>query len=144
YNKYKKEISINKTLDISNRTVYPRAKTESSEDIVPLPKFINKMMSERLEREKRSHKHFNERNYFIFGGLAPKHYSHVHKKFQRAFPHYNIHVLRHSYASFLANNGVDIFVLQSLMRHAQITETMGTYSHLYTQKKHDAIAVFDE
>ncbi|WP_242437331.1 hypothetical protein, partial [Staphylococcus aureus] len=30
------------------------------------------------------------------------------------------------------------------MRHAQITETMGTYSHLYTQKKHDAIAIFDK
>ena len=66
--------------------------------------------------------------------MAPKHYSHVQKKFQKAFPHYNIHALRHSYASYLANNGVDIFVLQSLMRHAQITETMGTYSHLYTQK----------
>ena len=52
----------------------------------------------------------------------------------KSFPHYNIHALRHSYASYLANNGVDIFVLQSLMRHAQITETMGTYSHLYTQK----------
>ena len=65
--------------------------------------------------------------------MAPKHYSHVQRNF-KSFPHYNIHALRHSYASYLANNGVDIFVLQSLMRHAQITETMGTYSHLYTQK----------
>lgn len=144
YNKYKKEISINKTMDISNRTIYPRAKTESSEDIVPLPKFINEMLSERYQREQQMNKYFDERNYFIFGGLAPKHYSHVHKKFNKAFPHYNIHALRHSYASFLANNGVDIFILQSLMRHAQITETMGTYSHLYTQKKHDAISIFDE
>ncbi|MBT2860624.1 site-specific integrase [Staphylococcus coagulans] len=144
YNKYKKEISINKTMDISNRSIYPRPKTDSSEDIVPLPKFINEMLSERYQREKQMNKYFDEQNYFIFGGLAPKHYSHVHKKFNKAFPNYNIHALRHSYASYLANNGVDIFVLQSLMRHAQITETMGTYSHLYTQKKHDAIAIFDE
>lgn len=144
YNKYKKEISINKTMDISNRTIYSRPKTESSEDIVPLPMFINEMLSERYQREKQMNKYFDEQNYFIFGGLAPKHYSHVHKKFNKAFPNYNIHALRHSYASFLANNGVDIFVLQSLMRHAQITETMGTYSHLYTQKKHDAISIFDK
>ena len=142
--KYKKEISIDKTMDISNRTIYPRAKTEISEDIVPLPEFINQMLADRYQREKAANKYFDERSYFIFGGIAPKHYSHVHKKFQKAFPHYNIHTLRHSYASYLANNGVDIFVLQSLMRHAQITETMGTYSHLYTQKKHDAIAIFDE
>ncbi|HHB6438175.1 TPA: tyrosine-type recombinase/integrase [Staphylococcus aureus] len=144
YNKYKKEISINKTMDISNRTIFPRPKTDSSEDIVPLPKFINTMLTERHQREKELNKYFDERSYFIFGGMAPKHYSHVQKKFQKAFPHYNIHALRHSYASYLANNGVDIFVLQSLMRHAQITETMGTYSHLYTRKKHDAIAIFDK
>ncbi|MBU5915546.1 hypothetical protein JVW18_25015, partial [Vibrio cholerae O1] len=29
YNKYKKEISINKTMDISNRTIFPRPKTDS-------------------------------------------------------------------------------------------------------------------
>ncbi|WP_154836048.1 site-specific integrase [Staphylococcus pasteuri] len=144
YNRYKKEISIDKTMDITNRTIYPRAKTESSEDIVPLPQFINNMLSERYQREKQANKYFNERSYYIFGGLAPKHYSHVRKKFHKAFPEYNIHVLRHSYASYLANNGVDIFVLQSLMRHSQITETMGTYSHLYTQKKHDAISIFDK
>ncbi|MDI1877375.1 tyrosine-type recombinase/integrase, partial [Staphylococcus aureus] len=52
YNKYKKEISINKTMDISNRTIFPRPKTDSSEDIVPLPKFINTMLTERHQREK--------------------------------------------------------------------------------------------
>lgn len=30
FNKYKKEISISKTMDISNRTIYPRPKTDSS------------------------------------------------------------------------------------------------------------------
>lgn len=39
-------------MDISNRTIYPRPKTDSSEDIVPLPKFINTMLTERHQREK--------------------------------------------------------------------------------------------
>lgn len=143
YNKYKKEISINKTMDTSNREIYNRAKNESSEDIVPLPSFINQMLANRYEREKVKYKYFDETSYFIFGGMEPKHYKHLQKKYKEVFPQYDVHTLRHSYASYLANSGVDIFVLQSLMRHSQITETMQTYSHLYTQKKHDAIAVFE-
>lgn len=143
FNKYKKEVSVSKTMDTLNRKIYDRAKTESSEDIVPLPDFINQMLSERQIREKEKNKHFKETTYFIFGGMAPKFYSHLNKKYKRVFPQYDIHTLRHSYASYLANNGIDIFVLQSLMRHSQITETMQTYSHLYTQKKHDAIRIFD-
>ncbi|PCM42019.1 site-specific integrase [Mammaliicoccus sciuri] len=143
YNKYKKEISINKTMDTANRKIYNRAKTESSEDIIPLPDFINEMLIQRYTIESKKYKHFTEQ-YFIFGGIEPKHYKHLQLKYKEIFPQYDIHTLRHSYASFLANNGVDIFVLKSLMRHAQITETMQTYSHLYTQKKHDAIRLFDD
>ena len=142
YNKYKKELSISKTMDVTNRKIYNRAKTESSEDIVPLPIFINDILIERYNLMSNNYKYFDD-NYFIFGGMEPKHYSHLHKKYKQVFPNYDIHTLRHSYASYLANNGVDIFVLQSLMRHSQITETMQTYSHLYTQKKHDAIRIFD-
>ena len=92
------------------------------------------MLTKRHQREKELNKYFDERSYFIFGGMAPKTLQSCSKEISKSFPHYNIHALRHSYASYLANNGVDIFVLQSLMRHAQITETMGTYSHLYTRK----------
>lgn len=142
YNRYKKEISINKTMDTGNRKIYGRAKTESSEDVVPLPKFITEMLNERYEKEQKKHKYFDD-SYFIFGGTEPRHYNGLNKKYKEVFPNYSIHTLRHSYASYLANNGVDMFVLQSLMRHSRITETMETYSHLYTQKKHDAIRIFD-
>ncbi|HGO3358855.1 TPA: tyrosine-type recombinase/integrase, partial [Staphylococcus aureus] len=54
-----------------------------------------------------------------------------------------IHHLRHSYASYLINNGVDMYLLMELMRHSNITETIQTYSHLYTDKKHQAMSIFD-
>ncbi len=57
-------------MDISNRSKYPRSKTDSSEDIVPLPKFINEMLSERYQHEKQMNKYLDEQNYFIFGALA--------------------------------------------------------------------------
>ncbi len=58
-------------MDISNRTIFPRPKTDSSEDIVPLPKFINTMLTERHQHEKELNKYFDERSYFIFGGMTP-------------------------------------------------------------------------
>ena len=98
-------------MDISNRTIYPRPK-QIVQRILFLPKFINTMLTERHQREKELNKYFDERSYFIFGGMAPKH-TVMFKEISKSFPHYNIHALRHSYASYLANNGVDIFVLQS-------------------------------
>ncbi|WP_000321328.1 tyrosine-type recombinase/integrase, partial [Staphylococcus aureus] len=59
------------------------------------------------------------------------------------FPNLKIHHLRHSYASYLINNGVDMYLLMELMRHSNITETIQTYSHLYTDKKHQAMNIFD-
>lgn len=139
----KNELMVSKTMDITNRQIYDRAKTESSETIVVFPQFISDILSDRYERESKKWQYFND-DYFVFGGIAPKHYAHYHKKFKEVFPGYHIHSLRHSYASYLANNGVDIFDLQQLMRHARITETLDTYSHQYTDKKHKAISVFDK
>lgn len=139
----KSELVVSRTMDINTREIYERAKTESSEDIVVYPLFIQKMLVERYTRESSNWQYFDD-SYFVFGGMMPKHYSHYHLKFKEIFPEHTIHTLRHSYASYLANNGVDIFDLQQLMRHARMSETMDTYSHHYTNKKHAAISVFDK
>jgi integrase len=39
------------------------------------------------------------------------------------------HTLRHTFASWLAQNGVDLFVIQKLMRHSSVTMTQ-RYAHL--------------
>ncbi|MEL1268230.1 site-specific integrase, partial [Staphylococcus aureus] len=36
-----------------------------------------------------------------------------------------------------------MYLLMELMRHSNITETIQTYSNLYTDKKHQAMNIFD-
>ncbi|MBI2377094.1 MAG: site-specific integrase, partial [Deltaproteobacteria bacterium] len=53
------------------------------------------------------------------------------------------HVLRHTYASRLVTRGVPMNVVQDLLGHADIRETM-RYAHLAPNAKRDAVKVLDE
>lgn len=55
-------------------------------------------------------------------------------------PDVRLHDLRHSFASFLVNQGVSIYVLQNLLGHAQIKMTE-RYAHLATRTLLDATEV---
>ena len=85
---------------------------------------------------------FND-SLYVFGGLAPYHYAHYHKKFKKVFPELRIHDLRHSYASYLINKKVDIYLVKELMRHDDIKQTANTYGHLYVERKQEIMSVFD-
>lgn len=52
--------------------------------------------------------------------------------------------MRHSYAAYLINKEVDIYLVKELMLHENITETADTYGHLYTNRKSEIMKVFDE
>ena len=52
-------------------------------------------------------------------------------------PHFRIHDLRHSYASFMANSGRSLYELQQLLGHADSRVTQ-RYSHLTTKTLHEA------
>ncbi len=53
------------------------------------------------------------------------------------------HVLRHTFASHLAMKGVPLQVIQQLMGHARIEETM-RYAHINPRMKRDAVGYLDE
>lgn len=137
----KKQIDINKTIDIISRAE-TTTKTLGSNGFVPFPPFITDML-ESIKKESAENIYgFNEGMY-IFGGIAPYHYSHYRKLFKKVFPELRIHDLRHSYASYLINKGVDIYLVKELMRHDDIKQTANTYGHLYTERKHEVMSVFD-
>lgn len=138
----RKEMSINIQMDISAREE-TSLKTLASEAIVPLPKRILEMLKQLKKESAKKYYGFQE-EYYVFGGPAPYHYSHYHKKFSAVFPELRIHDLRHSYAAHLINKGVDIYLVKELMRHENITETANTYGHLYVERKHEAMSVFDD
>lgn len=108
-----------------------------------IPKHIVGMPKQIKKNPKKKIYGFNEK-YYIFGGIKPYHYSHYSKHFKKVFPDLKIHSMRHSYAAYLINKEVDIYLVKELMLHENITETADTYGHLYTNRKSEIMKVFDE
>ncbi|MCI3925171.1 site-specific integrase [Paenibacillus sp. TRM 82003] len=137
----KQQLYVSKTLDINTR-VPTTPKTAGSEGYVPFPPFITEML-ERIKKESAERIYGFQEDYYVFGGQYPYHYAHYHRKFKLVFPDLRIHDMRHSYASYLINKGVDIYLVKELMRHDDIKQTANTYGHLYTERKHQVMSVFD-
>ncbi|MDH9161480.1 site-specific integrase [Staphylococcus succinus] len=139
----KHELNINKTLHLTRGKIQDTVKTETSFGSVPIPMLLNTLLCDMYEHDKGSNSLFTD-DYYIFGGYNPMSYQTFTRHFKMAFPDNKIHSLRHSYASYLINNGVDMYLLMKLMRHSNINETIGTYSHLYPDKTHEVVKIFDE
>ncbi|EGQ4283847.1 tyrosine-type recombinase/integrase [Staphylococcus pseudintermedius] len=139
----RKEISISKTWDITQRKMADYPKTSSSIAILPTPKILVEMLSDMYEIASNKYYGFND-SMFVFGGYAPPDYAHFSRTVKTIFPKITSHGLRHSYASYLADKGCDIYVLRDLLRHSSITETVDTYTHFYNNKKHDVMSLFDD
>lgn len=59
-------------------------------------------------------------------------------------PHRTIHEFRHSHASLLANNGINIQEIARRLGHSQVEITWNTYSHLYPKEEERAIEILNK
>lgn len=58
---------------------------------------------------------------------------------------FNFHMLRHTYATMLVTNNVDLKTAQDLMRHSNINTTMSIYTHIQEKHKLDTVnSIFDK
>ena len=64
-------------------------------------------------------------------------------KRRAGFPGLRLHDLRHSFASFLVNGGVSLYVVQQLLGHVNFRTTQ-RYSHLMPEALANAVASLDE
>ena len=55
-----------------------------------------------------------------------------------------IHEIRHSQASVLANEGINIQEAARLLGHAKIEETLRTYAHLYPREEERAVQILNK
>lgn len=53
--------------------------------------------------------------------------------------YFHYHMLRHTFATMLVTNKVDIKVAQELMRHSSFNTTMTLYTHINDEKKRNAV-----
>lgn len=58
-------------------------------------------------------------------------------------PRIRIHDFRHSHASLLANEGINIQEIARRLGHAKIEQTWNTYSHLYPREEERAIQILN-
>ena len=59
-------------------------------------------------------------------------------------PHIRIHDFRHSHASLLANNGINIQEIARRLGHSKIEITWNTYAHLYPREEERAIQILNK
>ena len=118
-----------KDVDMKRRTITVRESKNYTYRVIP----INDTLFEVLQKMPR---HISSP--YVFTSVHPnrdgKPYDNVTRGFQNALkraglPHYRFHDLRHTFASHLVMNGVDIRTVSQLLGHKTIKTTM-RYSHL--------------
>lgn len=62
---------------------------------------------------------------------------------EAGLPHIRIHDFRHSHASLLANEGINIQEIARRLGHAKIEMTWNTYSHLYPREEERAVKILE-
>lgn len=86
---------------------------------------------------------------FVFGGKHPIAENTLKKRLERYLdkataetpnlPRLTFHEFRHSHASLLISNGISIVTVSKRLGHANINETLNTYSHLMKNDEDKAI-----
>lgn len=137
--------SITQKLQGDDRETPP--KNKSSNRIVQLPKPLIEILAAHKERGK-VYKGFND-SYYICGGIRPLRDSTLSKMNFRiadeaGLHHIRIHDFRHSHASLLANNGVNILEISRRLGHSNIEQTLNTYSHFYPQEEGKALSILNK
>lgn len=62
---------------------------------------------------------------------------------EAGLPHIRIHDFRHSHASLLANEGINVQEIARRLGHSNIEITWNTYSHLYPREEERAVKILD-
>lgn len=137
--------SVTQKLKGDDRETPP--KNKSSNRIVQLPEPLIDILAEHKERGKR-YKGFNN-DYYICGGIRPLRDSTLSKMNFRiadeaGLHHIRIHDFRHSHASLLANNGINILEISRRLGHSNIEQTLNTYSHFYPQEEDKALSILNK
>ena len=78
--------------------------------------------------------------------MRRREYENHNKIFAKAagLPHIRIHDFRHTHASLLVNEGINIQEIARRLGHSDVQMTWNTYSHLYPREEERAVAILDK
>ena len=131
----------NNTIDINKQLVYASRskseyeirhilKTSKSRGKIPLPYELKILLKEYIEKYPYDPICSKQGQYFNVPNLG--------KKLRRDFG-FTYHDLRHSFASILYTNNVDVKTTQELLRHTNVSTTLNIYTHLKEDRKLDVV-----
>ncbi|MFV0394008.1 MAG: site-specific integrase [Coprobacillaceae bacterium] len=139
-------VRIDKTLTFrTSKGLYniTTPKTLASNRTVTIPLKLIEMLSQ-LKEYKIEHGRFSEKH-FVFGYPdTPFHNSTLTRRKNMycelaGVKQIKIHDFRHSHASLLINNDVNILVICSRLGHADVKMTLNTYSHMFKSTEDEAL-----
>lgn len=122
-------------------------KNKTSYRDLQMPKQLIEILEEQKERQ-RSVKTFSE-DFRICGGikcLPDTSISNFNIKCAKAtdLPHIRIHDFRHTHATLLINEGINIQEIARRLGHSNVEQTWNTYAHLYPREEERAIRVLED
>lgn len=137
-----KTISINKNINFINKSqVVGATKNKSSVRVIKIDDILIQDIKNYLEKAK----------YIIDDGFIFKYtktyYNLTFKEICKKVLNrekITIHDLRHSHASFLINNGIDILLISKRLGHANPTITLNVYSHLYPNRESETMELINK
>lgn len=123
-------------------------KNKSSIRTIQIPQPLKTVLLEQYNRQKSAIDNFTD-NFYICGGTRPVRDTSLEKINKRfadmaGVKRIRIHDFRHSHASLLANEGINIQEVARRLGHSDISMTWNTYSHLYPREEERAIKILDK
>lgn len=135
------EIHITKQLDcIGKQTkvlkTTNKLKTNSSSAVIPLAEPLKEILSKWFNKNPYNHVICDIEGNYIHDSFIKTTLKQISKKTNIYF---HFHMLRHTFISNLANNGVEPQIAKELARHSDIATTMNIYTHVNEDKQKQAI-----
>jgi integrase len=132
--------------------VFKEPKTKASKSLLPMTDSVSSILRQRIHSIKTNRIRYANiydnqyRGYLSVredgSFMTPSYVSGVFRETlqsQEEIPHIRFHDLRHSCASWLLYNGVDLKTIQEVLRHADFSTTANTYSHVSSKMKKAAL-----
>ena len=135
------EIHITKQLDcIGKQTkvlkTTNKLKTNSSSAVIPLAEPLKEILVKWFNKNPYNHVICDIEGNYIHDSFIKTTLKQISKKTNIYF---HFHMLRHTFISNLANNGVEPQIAKELARHSDIATTMNIYTHVNEDKPKQAI-----
>lgn len=131
---------LNNATKIEDIKPIDKMKTKTSKAILPLPEPLKEILMDWFKVNPYDHVICDvEGNYLYTASIATM----LNKESKKIGIYFHFHMLRHTFISSLANNGVSPQVAKELARHSDIATTMNVYTHVNEDSQKQAInAVF--